>query len=63
MTDQTKGEPSDDEAERDEESKARGIPPEMEKSESKGAPHDDRLQSEVSHGRPDEKGRNPTGEG
>ena len=63
MTDQTGNEDSDREAKRVKELEERGIPPEMEEAESKGAPHDDRLQSEVSHGRPDEKERNPTGEG
>ena len=44
-----------------EERQERGIPPEMEKKESKGVPHDDRLESETSHGKPE--GQKPTGEG
>ncbi len=44
-----------------EEREARGIPADMEKAESKGSPHDDRLKTETAHGKPE--GRPPTGEG
>ena len=45
-----------------EEHRERGIPPEMEESESKGTPDDRRLTSEVAHGRPD-KTPDPAGGG
>ncbi len=49
MTDRT------DKAKTEQEREKRGIPPEMEEGEAKGGPHDDRLQSEVSHGKPGEE--------
>jgi hypothetical protein len=54
-------EKQDEKAENAKEREERGIPPEMEKGESKGGPNDSRLESETAHGKPE--GRNPTGEG